>query len=233
MSPSSLSGAIKRTGEVLKTEASSQISDYENRFSSLKNLYDQLLSNLIVMKFDCEDAYETAKEFFDSSSVRFAGVDGTMYSRPLFDMVVFFGGAYASTGTITFQEKSSPQVEYDMKTLQHAAGISSVVPVYINEIPEIDRTAFETESQIEAGLGTRLADQSIISNATIANWIMTFSEYFLAYKLAINPMQDLRIILLDRSLSVDHASLIYDTSKRELWKSESSLIGYSLDHDEP
>ncbi|RLI09846.1 hypothetical protein DRO25_03920, partial [Candidatus Bathyarchaeota archaeon] len=87
-----------------------QVLDYERRFSSLRGLYDGLLSDLIVIDFDCEKAYETAKEFFGSSSVRFAGIVGTMYSRPLFDLVIFFGGAYASTGTITFLEKDKPLV---------------------------------------------------------------------------------------------------------------------------
>ncbi len=156
-----------------------------------------------------------------------------MYSRPLFDLVIFFGGAYASTGTITFKEKEPPDVTYDMKTLQQAAGISSVVPIYVNEIPEVDQAFYEGEKSGEVNPNRPLTDQSIIDNATIANWIMTFAEYYLAYKLAVDPKQQTRIILLDRSLSVERASLIYDTAKRDLWKTRCSLIGYKLDDEEP
>ena len=117
---SSLSDTVKRTSDVLKFGASRQVLDYEQRFSALKNLYDSLLSNLTIMNFDCEEACKTAKEFFGASSVRFAGVDGTMYSRPLFDLVIFFGGAYASTGTITFSEKDKPIVKYDEKLFSKA-----------------------------------------------------------------------------------------------------------------
>jgi len=230
---SSLSDAIKRTSEVLRLGASSQVLDYEQRFSSLRNLYDDLLSNLIRMDFDQKEAYETAKEFFGTSSVRFAGIDGTMYSRPLFDMVIFFGGAYASTGTVTFAEKDKPTVKYDERTLQQSAGISSVVPVYINEIPDIDQAFFEAEQPEEISPGKPLTDQSIIDNSTVANWIMTFAEFYLAYKLVTDPTQEFRIILLDRSLSIERASLIYDTAKRDLWKSKSSMIGYKIDDDEP
>jgi len=60
-----------------------------------------------------------------------------MYSLPLFDLVIFFGGAYASTATITFSEKDKPLVEYDKKTIPQGAGISSVVPVYVNEIGDV------------------------------------------------------------------------------------------------
>jgi hypothetical protein len=227
----SLSDAIKRTSEVLKLGASKQVSDYEQRFSSIKNLYDGLLLNLIKMDFDCGEAYETAQKFFGASSVRFAGIDGTMYSRPLFDLVIFFGGAYASTGTITFLEKDKPLIEYDKRTVQQGAGISSVVPVYVNEIPDIDQTFFDVEQSGEVSLGKPLVDEAIISNATIANWIMTFGEYYLAYKLATDPEQNMRLILLDRSLSIERASLLYDTSKYELWKAKSSIIGYKVDNE--
>jgi len=115
-------------------------------------------------------------------------------------------------------------VKYDEKTIQQGAGISNVVPIYINEIPDIDQTFFEVEQL--------LRDEAIISNATIANWIMTFAEYYLAYKLATDPDKNIRIVLLDRSLSIERASLLYDTSKRELWKAKSSIIGHKID-DEP
>lgn len=210
--------------------ASNQVTEYENRFQSLRFLHDRLLSDLIISHFDNEKAYETAKQFFGSSTIRFAGIDGTMYSRPLFDLIIFFGGAYTSTGTITFTKNNRPTVEYDTKTLQQTAGISSVIPVYINEVPDIDQTFFDTEQPGELTLNKPLIDEAIISNATIANWIMTFAEYYLAYKLAADPNQNTRVILLDRSLSIERASLLYDTSKRELWKAKSALIGYKIDN---
>jgi hypothetical protein len=60
---------------------------------------------------------------------------------------------------------------------------------------------------------------------------MTLAEYYLAYKLATDPNQNIRVILLDRSLSIERASLLYDTSKRELWKAKSALIGYKIDNE--
>ena len=69
---STLSSTIRRTSDVLKLGATSQISDYEQRFSSLKNLYDDLLAPFIKTQFNREKAYETAKEFFGTSTVRFA-----------------------------------------------------------------------------------------------------------------------------------------------------------------
>ncbi len=206
-----------------------QVLDYEQRFSSLKSFYESLLSSLIKMDFHSKEAYETAKEFFGTTSVRFAGIDGTMYLRPLFDLVVFFGGAYASTGTITFHEDKPPTVKYDERTAQHGAGISSVVPIYVNEIPDVDQTFFEVSQPDEVSLAKPLTEESIINNATVANWIMTFAEYYLAYKFAADTEQKVRIILLDRSLSIERASLLYDTSKRALWEAKSNILGYKID----
>ena len=222
---SSLSNAVKRTSDILKLGASMQVLDYEQRFSSLKNLFDPI-SNLIITDFNCEEALEAAEGFFGSSTVRFAGIDGTMYSRPLFDLMIFFGGAFASTGTVTFLENEKPKIRYDERTLRQSAGISSVVPVYINEIPDIDQTFSDMEQPEEA---KPLRDEAIINNASIANWIMTFAEYYLAYKLATDPQENAKIILLDRSLSTERASLLYDTSKRKLWTTKSSITGYKIE----
>ena len=229
---SSLTDALKRSSDVLRSGASTQVSDYEQRFSSLKNLYDGLLADFIRTDFSNQTAFKTAQEFFGKNCVRFAAVDGTLYSRPLFDLVIFFGGAYASTGTVVFAENEKPKVEYDAKTLRQSAGISSVVPIYVNDVPEIDQKFSERAQMGDIDPNMPLTDESIVNNSTIANWIMTFAEFYLAYKLAADLSQDVQLILLDRSLSIERASLIYDTAKREHWKTKSSLIGYKVD-DEP
>jgi hypothetical protein len=230
---SSLSDTVKRTCDALKKGATKQITDYEQRFSALKNLYDDLLSNLIKQGFNTKEALETATDFFGSTTVRLAGIDGTLYSRPLFDMVIFFGGAYATTGTITFSENTAPRVKYDAKTMQQNMGISSVVPIYINEIPEVDHTFSAQEQPNEINPSKPVTDEEIANNSMIANAIMTFSEYYLAYKIAVDPNQTTHILLMDRSLSMERASLLYETRKTDFWNAKSTLLGYSASGDEP
>jgi hypothetical protein len=223
---------VKRTCDDLRLGATKQITDYETRFAGFKNLYDSLLKNLIREGCDNRVAWETAKEFFNSENVRFAAVDGTMYSRPLFDMVIFFGGAYASTGSVTFTNDSEPKVEYDSKTLEQGMGVSSVVPVYVNEIPEVDMTFSSPEQPGEINPGKRLTDEEIANNSLIANAIMTFGEYYLAYKLVSNENHPARIVLMDRSLSTDRSILLYETRKTEFWDGKCSLKGYKLNEAE-
>jgi hypothetical protein len=226
---SSLSRRIRRASELLKGGASSQVLEYESRFESLRGLFGRLLSDFMVMDFSFEGAFETAERFFGGSKVGFAGVDGTFYSQPLFDLMIFFGGAYAATGTVEFRRDGKPVVEYDDRYLEGGAGISSVVPIYINEVPDVDQTFFDLEEPGELSVSRPLVDETIINNASIANWIMTFSEYYLAYKLITDPSKDVRILFLDRALSAERASLLYDTSKRELWRVKGSLLGFEVD----
>jgi len=229
----SLSNAIKHTCDTLKQGATKQVTDYEQRFSSIKNIYEDLLSNLIREGFDPKQAYETAREFFGVSTVRFAGVDGTLYSKPLFDMVIFFGGAYAATGSIRFSETIEPEVTYDERTLQRSMGISSVVPIYINEIPDVDTSYAAQEQPDEVNPAKPMTDEEIANNSLIANAIMTFSEYYLAYKIAADPNQKTHVILMDRSLSTERAILLYETRKTGFWKAKTALVGYEASGDIP
>ena len=233
MTAPSLSDTVKRTCDTLKQGATKQVTDYEQRFSALANLYDDLLANLIKQGFNPQEARETAAEFFGSTTVRFAGVDGTLYSRPLFDMVIFFGGAYAATGTITFSENAAPHVTYDTKTMQQNMGISSVVPIYINEIPEVDTSFSAQEQPSEINPSKPVTDEEIANNSMIANAIMAFSEYYLAYKIAADPNQTTNVLLMDRSLSAERASLLYETRKTDFWKAKSTLLGYAASGDTP
>jgi hypothetical protein len=142
-------------------------------------------------------------------------------------MVIFFGGAYAATGTITFPENAAPQVTYDAKTMQQNMGISSVVPIYINEIPEVDTSFSAQEQPSEINPAKPVTDEEIANNSMIANAIMAFSEYYLAYKIVADPNQKTHVLLMDRSLSTERASLLYETRKTDFWNAKSTLLGYA------
>ena len=88
MSGSPLSSQFKKTGDILRESASDQIIDYTRRFESVKDIYDGLLKDLTIKNFNSKDAEKTAKAFFGSSKVEFAAVDGTEYTKPLFDCQV-------------------------------------------------------------------------------------------------------------------------------------------------
>lgn len=217
---------IQGFSESLRKGASERILDYSQRFEKSKGLYEKAVKNLVVSNWSLSEAYDTASQLF-GDEIRFAGIDGTMYSSPLLDLVIFFGGAYASCGRIVFPSDSLPQVQYDEGLIEEGLGVSAVVPIFINEIPEIDQTYLNFDPE-GSPISQTLDDQWHIDNSLIANSMMTFSEYFLAHRLVTDPDKDIRFILLDRSLSGERASLLYDTSKPAVWKEASSLIGFEV-----
>jgi len=205
-----------------------QIEGYRARFETLEGMYERVFASLIKSDFDPKSAHETAEKFFGTDRVPFAAVDGTDYARPLFDLVVFFGGSYAARGTIRYADNGPPSVEYEDHFLKSGRALSSCVPVYVNEVPEIDQSFIQPGEVSEISLTRPLTDEAIANNSTVANWIMTFSEFYLAYRLACEENGP-RILLLDRSLATMLASLIYDTSRRKLWTTNGALFGLDVD----
>jgi hypothetical protein len=213
---------------LLQNGAMDQIEGYRARFETLEGMYERVFENLIRTSFSSGSSHETAKRFFGTDRVSFAAVDGTDYARPLFDLVVFFGGSYAARGTISYPKDGAPTVEYEDHFLKGGRALSSCVPVYVNEVPEIDQSFIQPGETSEISLTRPLTDEAIANNSTIANWIMTFSEFYLAYRLAREESPP-RILLMDRSLATMLASLIYDTSRRKLWHSNGALVGVDVD----
>jgi len=214
-------------GSVLRSGAEHEIREYQRRFSSASSLYDPVLSNLLIQSFEATRSSETAKRFFGTDAVRFAAVDGTSYSKLLFDLVVFFGGSYAATGQVRFAP-SSIQVDYDPDNLQDAKGICACAPVYVSQIAEMDQTTW-ARGEDGVSAGKLLTDSDVVANSEMAGRMMTFSEFYLAYKLASDPDKPVRIILMDRTLSGEIGSLMYDTSKRSIWSRACSILGHPVD----
>jgi hypothetical protein len=56
--------------------------------------------DLIVEKCDSQEACQTARKFFGKDIAKLVAIDGTEYSRPLFDIIIFYAGAYSCEGEI-------------------------------------------------------------------------------------------------------------------------------------
>ncbi len=230
MTPSFLSEALKRVGEILRKEAAEQITEYESIFKTSENIYEQFLHRFMVDEFSVEDALVTARSFFGENKIKYAAVDGTEYTKSFFDLAIFYGGAFAAIGEIEFKSDAPPSVTYPKEFLKQGVGCSSCIPVYICEVPEIDQTFFDETTPGELSLRRPLDDQTIVDNSQIANQIMTFAEYYLAYKLITEPKEKpIQLLLMDRSLSTDQAHLAVDTRKKSHWEKNGALIGVEVD----
>ena len=221
----SLGKKIGRAGDILRRTTLSRIADYEERFSKVSPWYDSLLKDLMVDSYDIIEACQTARKLFGKDKVNFVAIDGTEYSKQLFDMVVFFAGSYSCEGSIDFSDNGL-RVSYKDRFMDQGRDVSSCVPIYVNKIPEIDQTFSDLKAG-EINVMKPLTEEMILDNTNIANSLMTFSEFYLAYRFAKSGSPD--IIFLDRSLSNTYSSLIYDTSIRRLWKTHCSIINFEID----
>lgn len=91
---------LARMGSVLRKTATSRINEYQKRLDDANRLYEPLFRDLVVDMISKEQACKTAVDFFGRESIKFVAIDGTEYSRPLYDIIVFFAGAYSAEFTV-------------------------------------------------------------------------------------------------------------------------------------
>ncbi len=221
-----LSQNTKRLGQILRDGAEGQIGESGQRLEGASSSYWPLISKLLVSDFSFERSFQEAARVFNGSDAKFAAIDGSLDQNLLGGLAVFWAGAYAATGTISYAKDGFPNVVYDTGFLEKGHGIASCVPIYVDSIHEVEPQMTFGQAGGQT-ISRPMTEDSTVDNSTIANWIMLFSELYLAYTLARS--KQFRIILLDRSLSGTHSSLIHDTSKRALWKRQCAILVHKID----
>ena len=222
-----LSKKIIKTGKLLQNSTNWQIEEFQNRIKQSSSVYELIINHLIKSEFDYHQAYECSKKIFGKDSINFVVIDGTEYAKQFFDMVIFYAGAYSCFGSINFDE-TTLKVKYDEKFIAKGNDVSSCVPIFISKIPEIDHTLYDSNPDKKQRTMSLLTEESILDNTNISKSLMTFSEFFLAYRLASTKKADM--LLMDRSLSNMYSSLLYDTSNRNDWINDCSLLNYEIDN---
>jgi len=219
---------LRQTGDLLLGGAQKQVQDYRGKFESLKGTYNEFLSKLLL-------SYEPGKfnpkfvdEFFGKRKLKFVGIDGTVLKHDVFDLLIFFAGAYPAFGTIEIDNDGKARLDYDEKYLERGVGVSSVLPVYISEVPYIDQTLLIRSENGDIEQSISHTDSWVIDNAAFADYMMGLAEFYLTYQLTVseNPVD---ILLLDRVFSSEVASFYAETSDFRLdLDHECGLIGHKI-----
>ena len=225
---SPLSLSVKRLGQILRDGAEGQVGESEGRLGAASETYWPLIQRLMITDFIPDRARITSQRIFSSDTVKFAAIDGSLDQTLLGGLAVFWAGSYACTGSVTYNPDDPPTVRYDTGFVQKGEGLASCVPIYVDSIPEVDPQAQLSQTGSQLTMSRPETQQDTVDNSTIANWLMLFSELYLSYKLARSG--DYRIILLDRSLSGTLSSLMYDTSRRALWKRQCSICTLEIEN---
>ncbi|MFW9794398.1 MAG: hypothetical protein ACFFEE_08855 [Candidatus Thorarchaeota archaeon] len=220
---------LKQTGNLLLGGAQKQVVDYRDKFEGLAGAYDEFLSELIVsyegVKFDAS----FVNDFFGKQDLTFAGIDGTVLKYDVFDLVVFFAGAYSSHGDISIDKRGEAKITYDEKYLERGMGVSSVLPVYINEVPMIDQTLLVRSEDGRIDDSVTFTDAWVVDNSAFADYLMGLAEFYLGYKL-VSSENPVDILLLDRVFSSEIASYYAETSDFRLnLDHECGIIGHKID----
>ncbi len=225
---SKISQRLKRTGDLLLGGAQKQVTSYKARFDNLVGVYDKFLSKIMLSYSDTKVDVDFVKSFFGKTSLRFAGIDGTIYKNEVFDLLVFFAGAYSASGEIRVNPNSELEVLYEEDYLERGIGISSVLPIYINEVPKVDQTLLVRDETGAIDDTITFSDSWIIDNSAFADYMMGLAEFYLGYMLSSKNQVD--ILLLDRICSSEVASSYAETSDFRIdLKKECGLIGYLID----
>jgi hypothetical protein len=143
---------------------------------------------------DFPSAAETARGFFGSDSVEYVAIDGTNSVDAQLDLIVFYVGAFAYTGSVAFRpggvEVGVPHAE--------DAGLSASAAIPLSE---------EDAAQV---FGQRRESGVEVDPERLPNALMHLAEYYLAHK-GVTDQRPRRVVLLDRTLAGDVAHLVWST----------------------
>ncbi|MFX1368827.1 MAG: hypothetical protein ACFFAY_09535, partial [Promethearchaeota archaeon] len=159
---------LKQTGDLLMGGANKQVSGYKTRFEKLSGVYENFLSNLMIPHPDSKAPVDFVDKFFGKRNLTFAGVDGTICKYDVFDLIVFFAGAYCAQGVVNVGSDGSLDIHYDESFLDKGIGVSSVLPVYVNEVPLIDQTILVRAEDGSIDDSVSQSDSWIIDNSAFA-----------------------------------------------------------------
>jgi hypothetical protein len=221
---------LKQTGDLLLGGAQKQVKDYKGKFEGLQGAYDEFLSKLLIT-YDCKTFNaKFVDDFFGTKNLRFAGIDGTVLKHDIFDLLIFFAGAYPAFGKLEISDSGEANISYDEKYLEHGVGVSSVLPIYISEVPQIDQTLLVRSEDGEVDHSVSYTDSWVVDNSAFADFMMGLAEFFLAYQL-VSSENPVNILLVDRIFSSEVASFYAETSNFRLdLEHECGLIGYKINN---
>ncbi|MHA1909657.1 MAG: hypothetical protein ACW98Y_20325 [Candidatus Thorarchaeota archaeon] len=226
---SRISRRLKKTGDLLLGGAQKQVEGYKSKFENLVGTYDKFMYKVIL---SYEDKFTDPKfidTFFGKRDLTFAGIDGTICKQDVFDLLIFFAGAYSSNGIVCVDENGKLDITYDEKYLERGIGVSSVLPIYINEVPDVDQTILVRDEVGEIDHTVTFSDSWIIDNSAFADYLMGLAEFYLGYKLT-NSENPVDILLLDRICSSEISSYYAETSDFRInLEKDCGIIGYEIE----
>lgn len=196
---------ISKIYEQYQKSLESSQGEYEERLKkhskSLKKGYDLLVKNFIK-SYSTEfkdqikrlEIKNMAENFFETSDISFAAIDGSCHKQESANFISFYGGAYGSKGTISFSDPAG-KLKYHRWEFNKDVSMVAFVPIP----PDVMHGTIDDENSKE--LPIMKSDSEVAEISSLHTKIMQLAEIYLAYQLASSSSIDYpRLLLIDNSI---------------------------------
>ncbi len=176
--------------ETLNKTYAEQVERWEKIIDKVHFFYGEFLKDLIVTPGNNSILLkESAKELFGSDEINFVAIDGSSTKDEFSEFIVFYGGAYAVRGTIKLLGEPV-KVKYKRWDFRSDKSIVAYMP-----LPFLDLDMEDAEEMFF------YTDREKGEFYSIHNQLMQLAEVYLAYTILENPDSNVKLLLMDTSLS--------------------------------
>ncbi|MDG6965635.1 MAG: hypothetical protein JRM75_03085 [Nitrososphaerota archaeon] len=198
------SGAESRTIAGVQASTRFLLNTFKAKMRALEECGPEIKA-LLRFGVDLRGAASTAGRFFGADTVSYLAIDGTNSVDQQLDLIVFYVGAFAYSGTVTFREGGvavgAPRATDD--------GLSASAAIPLSEEDAAQVFGQKRESGVE------------VDPERLPNALMHMAEYYLAFR-GVSEDPERKIVLLDRTLAGDVAHLVWST--RDLIKDRRCVL---------
>ncbi|MDG7013982.1 MAG: hypothetical protein JRN11_01085 [Nitrososphaerota archaeon] len=193
MSGTDAAGAESRTIAGVQASTRFLLDSFKAKMRALEDCAPEIKA-LLRFGVDFKGAASTAERFFGSDTVGYIAIDGTNSMDQQLDLIVFYVGAFAYSGTVTFRE-GGVEVGTPRAT---DGGLSASAAIPLSEEDAAQVFGQKRESGVE------------VDPERLPNALMHMAEYYLAFRGILgDPAR--KIVLVDRTMAGDVAHLVWST----------------------
>ncbi|MEM4461758.1 MAG: hypothetical protein QW695_02650 [Candidatus Bathyarchaeia archaeon] len=174
------------TARKLKDHTLYLLDIYRIRVEKLREAYDLVK---IAKYLDPSEAASFARRFLGEGTFRAIGIDGSMRSEERLEMLLFYVCAAGYSCSFDLYD-SHIEFHIDNIIRDESLSFSTAIPLWFEDISSIATIEELTDAEIDID---RFIDR-------IPNTFMTLAEIYTAYRAALPDRQDIRMILLDKSI---------------------------------
>jgi hypothetical protein len=193
LSGGSNEGVESRTIAEVQASTRFLLSSFKAKMEALKDCGPDI-KRLLRFGVDFPSAAATATRFFGADTVSYIAIDGTDAVDQQLDLIVFYVGAFAYSGTVRF---GTDRVEVGPpRASAENLSASAAIPLSEEDAAQVFGQMRESGIEVDA--------------ERLPTALMHVAEYYLAYR-AAEADPSIKIILLDRTLAGDVAHLVWST----------------------